>query len=182
MAGKPTRQHISRFAQWESPTAYRAGSLILNPRAWECSVKGASVLKHTDGDSRAVAETRNRATGARIVLCADCLSYVEAYHWASANGVHQLSEHKLLALAYVWRAECGYEVPTPIAYRGSLAELGAVTNALHSLTRTGHIKRIGNRYLMRDACPSCFRRGGCAAECMLHMGEDFAPRREACLL
>ena len=93
-----------------------------------------------------------------------------------------MSEHKLLALAFVWRAECGYEVPTPIAYRGSLAELGAVTNALHSLTRTGHIKRIGSRYLMRDACPSCFRRGGCAAECMLHMGEEFAPRREACLM
>lgn len=171
MAGRPTRQHISRFAQWDAPTAYGAG---------ECSVKGASVLKHTDGDLRAVAETRNRMTGARIVLCADCLSYVEAYHWAAANGVHQLSEHKLLALAYVWRAECGYEVPTPIAYRGSLAELGAVTNALHSLTRTGHIKRIGNRYLMRDACPSCFRRGGCAAECGLNFDtETFAPRREA---
>ena len=56
MAGRPTRQHISRFAQWERPTAVR-----------ECSVKGASVLKHTDGDLRAVAETRNRATGARIL-------------------------------------------------------------------------------------------------------------------
>ena len=174
MAGRPTRQHISRFAQWERPTGYTDRAVR------ECSVKGASVLKHTDGDLRAVAETRNRATNARIVLCADCLSYVEAYHWASANGVHQLSEHKLLALAYVWRAECGYEVPTPLAYRGSLAELGAVTNALHSLTRTGHIKRQGNRYLMRDACPSCFRRGGCAAECGLNFDtETFAPRREA---
>lgn len=176
MAGKPTRQHISRFAQWERPTAYTDTAMRT------CSVKGASVLKHTDGLLRAVAETRNRITGSRIVLCADCLSYVEAYHWASANGVYQLSEHKLLALSYVWRAECGYEVPTPIAYRGSLAELGAVTNALHSLTRTGHVKRIGSRYLMRDACPSCLRRGGCAAKCMLHMGEDFALRREACLL
>lgn len=173
MAGRPTRQHISRFAQWERPTGYADRAVR------ECSVKGASVLKHTDGDMRAVAETRNRLTGARIVLCADCLSYVEAYHWASANGVHQLSEHKLLALSYAWRAECGYEVPTPLAYRGSLTELGAVTNALHSLTRTGHIKRQGHRYLMRDACPSCFRRGGCAAECALHMGDDFAPRREA---
>jgi hypothetical protein len=175
MAGRPTRQHLSRFAQWERPTAYDDSAVR------ECSVKGASVLKHTAGDSRAVAETRNRLTGARIVLCADCLSYVEAYHWAAANGVHQMSEHKLLALSYVWRAECGYEVPTPLAYRGSLAELGAVTNALHSLARTGHIKRIGNSYLMRDACPSCFRRG-CSAECMLHMGVSFAPRREACLL
>lgn len=181
MAGRPTRQHISRFAQWERPTAYRAGSLILNPRAWECSVKGASVLKHTAGDSRAVAETRNRLTGARIVLCADCLSYVEAYHWAAANGVHQMSEHKLLALAYVWRAECGYEVPTPLAYRGGLAELGHVKHALQSLAASGHIKRIGNRYLMRDACPSCFRRGGCTEQCMLHMGVSFAPRRHACL-
>ena len=173
MAGRPTRQHISRFAQWEPPTPY-ADRVVR-----ECSVKGASVLKHTDGDLRAVAETRNRATNARIVLCADCLSYVEAYHWASANGVHQLSEHKLLALAYVWRAECGYEVPTPLAYRGSLAELGAVTNALHSLTRSGQIKRIGSRYLMRDACPSCFRRR-CSAECVLHFSsKDFAVRREA---
>ena len=173
MAGRATRQHITRFAQWERPTAYTDRAVR------ECSVKGASVLKHADGDLRAVAETRNRATGARIVLCADCLIYVEAYHWASANGVRQMSEHKLLALSYVWRAECGYEVPTPLAYRGSLAELGTVTNALHRLTQTGHVKRIGSRYLLRDACPSCFRRGGCAAECMLHMGENFAPRREA---
>ena len=174
MAGRPTRQHISRFAQWERPAAYADRAVR------ECSVKGASVLKHTEGDLRAVAETHNRMTGARIVLCSDCLSYVEAYHWASANGVHQLSEHKLLALSYVWRAECGYEVPTPIAYRGSLAELGAVTNALHSLTRSGQIKRIGSRYLMRDACPSCLRRGGCAAECGLNFDtETFAPRREA---
>ena len=176
MAGRATRQHITRFAQWERPTAYTDRAVR------ECSVKGASVLKHADGDLRAVAETRNRATGARIVLCADCLIYVEAYHWASANGVRQMSEHKLLALSYVWRAECGYEVPTPLAYRGSLAELGTVTNALHRLTQTGHVKRIGSRYLLRDACPSCFRRGGCAAECMLHMGVDFAPRREACSL
>ena len=172
MAGKPTRQHISRFAQWERPTTAYTDRAVR-----ECSVKGASVLKHTDGDSRAVAETRNRMTGARIVLCADCLSYVEAYHWATANGVHQLSEHRLLALAYVWRAECGYEVPTPNAYRGSLAELGAVTKALHRLTRSGHLKRIGNRYLMRDACPSCFRRR-CSAECVLRL---CCQERSACL-
>ena len=90
-----------------------------------------------------------------------------------------MSEHKLLALAYVWRAECGYEVPTPLAYRGGLAELGHVKHALQSLAASGHIKRIGNRYLMRDACPSCFRRG-CSAECLLHFSaKDFAVRREA---
>lgn len=45
--------------------------------------------------------------------------------------------------------------------------------------KTAPVPKLGSRYLMRDACPSCLRRGGCAAECMLHMGEDFAQRREA---
>lgn len=169
MSGRPTRQHVSRFGKWSAP----------KPHVAQCTVKGASVLKHTDGDMRAVAETINLETGAKILLCADCLSYVEAYQWAITTGVEHLSEHKLLALAYVWRAEAGYVLPTPLAYRGSFAMLGAVANALKSLAKSGHIKRIGNAYLMHDACPSCFRRG-CSAECVLHFAsQDFAVRREA---
>lgn len=170
MAGRPTRQHISRFAQWDAPTAYGAG---------ECSVKGASVLKHTEGDSRAVAETRNRATGARILLCADCLSYVEAYHWAAGQGLHIESETLLSALALVWRSELGYQMGPVNQWRGSQVQLRHLGHNFKVLVLSGHLKKIGTRYLLRDACPSCLRRGGCAAECMLHMGEDFAQRREA---
>ena len=44
--------------------------------------------------------------------------------------------------------------------------------------QVGLIKRIGTSYLMRDACPSCFRRV-CHSDCHLHMSvTDFAPRRE----
>lgn len=169
MSGRPTRQYVGRFGTWTKPTAYNGSG--------QCSIMGASILKHAP-HKIAVAETRSQ-TGAKILLCADCLSYVEAYQWAISTGVEHLSEHKLLALAFVWRAEAGYVLPTPLAYRGSFAELGQVKHALTSLVKSGHIKRIGNTYLMRDACPSCFRRG-CSAECVLHFAsQDFAVRREA---
>ena len=49
---------------------------------------------------------------------------------------------------------------------------------LNKLVKVGLLKRIGTSYLMRDACPSCFRRV-CHSECHLHMSAtDFAPRRE----
>ena len=58
----------------------------------------------------------------------------------------------------------------------SYQALGMVAHHLNKLIRVGLVKRIGDRYLIRDACPSCFRRV-CSEECKLHFGGEFAPRR-----
>ena len=86
------------------------------------------------------------------------------------------------ALAYVWRADNGFVMPLVESFSGSYQALGMVAHHLNKLIRVGLVKRIGDRYLMRDACPSCFRRV-CSEECMLHFGAaDFAQCREPQLL
>ena len=73
-------------------------------------------------------------------------------------------------------------MPEIKAFSGSYQTLGMVAHNLIKLATHGLVKRIGDRYLMRDACPSCFRRV-CSEECMLHFGAaDFAPYREPQLL
>ena len=68
-------------------------------------------------------------------------------------------------------------MPDVKAFAGSYQTLGMVAHNLGELDKEGLVKRIGGRYLMRDACPLCFRRGGCTAECGLHFGVEFSPRR-----
>ena len=85
---------------------------------------------------------------------------------------------QLAALAYVWRAELGFVMPSIQSFSGSYQTLGMIAHHLNKLVKAGLLKRIGDRYLMRDACPSCFRRV-CNSDCHLHMSAtDFVPRRE----
>lgn len=69
-------------------------------------------------------------------------------------------------------------VPTVRDFRGGCLTAGMMAHQLKALVKDGLIKRVEGRYLVRDACPSCYRRV-CSEECMLHFGEDFVPRREA---
>jgi hypothetical protein len=156
---------------FEPPTPYRG-----LPR--HCTLIGASVLVHST-DKKAVAETVRTDTKARVLLCDHCRSYVEAYHWAAGQGLHIESETLLSALALVWRSELGYQMGPVNQWRGSQVQLRHLGHNLKVLVLSGHLKKIGTRYLLRDACPSCFRRV-CSKDCGLHFdSETFAPRREA---
>ena len=170
MPGSSHNRPIQRFGLFATPTPYRG-------QARTCTLIGASVLCHA-ADKKATAETVRTDTGVRVLLCAQCRSYVEAYHWASAQGLVIGSETLLYALALVWRSEVGYTVPPVQLWQGSRYQMSHLSHNLKKLCASGHLKRIGSVYLLRDACPSCFRRV-CAKNCGLHFGEEFAVRREA---
>jgi hypothetical protein len=117
--------------------------------------------------------------GKPVYLCAYCASYVEVWQWLDKLGVSDdIGAGKLAALGFVWRAELGYVVPTVRDFRGGCLTAGMMAFQLKGLVKDGLIKRVEGRYLMRDACPSCFKRA-CEKECALHFGAEFAPRREA---
>ncbi len=156
MSGQAHNRPIGRFALFAPTTSYRG-----LPR--HCSLIGASVLVHS-ADKQAVAETVRTDTKTRTLLCEHCRSYVEAYHWAAGQGLVIKSETLLSALAMVWRSELGYQMGPVNQWRGSQVHLWRLGHNLKSLVLSGHLQKIGTRYLMRDACPSCFRRGGCAAD------------------
>jgi hypothetical protein len=81
-------------------------------------------------------------------------------------------------LALSSSAELGFVMPSIQSFSGSYQTLGMIAHHLNKLVKAGLLKRIGDRYLMRDACPECYRRV-CSKECALHFGAEFAPRREA---
>ena len=175
----------ARAARWTAPVDARSTD---GPFQQICAIDATPMLPHTVGkrhyrkNAPAVACAIN-TLGKPVALCSNCRSLVEVVQWhAKIGSTEDLSEGRLAALSYVWRAELGFTMPIADGFPGGLRTLGAVQHHLARLVSEGLVKKIGTLYLMRDACPSCFRRGGCAAECMLHMGEDFAPRREACLL
>ena len=168
-----------RVAQWTAPKP------ITEPHA--CDITATHVLMHAV-PSRSIGRKAVPATsvtlssmGKPVYLCAYCTSYVEIWQWLDKLGVSDdIGGCKLAALGFVWRAECGYEVPTVRDFRGGCLTAGMMAFQLKGLVKDGLIKRVEGRYLMRDACPSCLRRGGCAAECGLNFDtETFAPRREA---
>ena len=171
MSGASHNRPIQRFGLFAQPTPYRG-------QTRPCTLIGASVLCHS-ADKKAVAETVRTDTGVRVLLCDHCRSYVEAYHWAASQGLVIGSETLLYALALVWRYECGYTAPIVQKWQGSRIQLSHLSHNLKALCGSGHLQRIDGRYLLHDACPACYRRGGCDKKCMLHMGEDFAQRREA---
>lgn len=144
-----------------------------------CTFLSTGTLPHKSKGVSVVAQTRRSDTGVRLLLCEHCKSYVEAYQWANANGLTVQGESALAALSAVWRSECGYMLPSVRDWRGPVSALDSLWHSLKTLQKLGLIKRIAERYLIRDACPSCYRRGGCAAECGLHFAPElFAERLE----
>ena len=163
-----------RAIKWTSPTGY-VGDKV-------CDIAATHALTHSVsnrfGRKKAPAVAVCVTTlGCKLHLCAHCLSFVEVLQWLDKIGYHaDLSTGALSALGYVWRAE-GFVIPEIKAFPGSYQTLGAIAHNLAKLEKAGLVKRAGNRYLMRDACPSCLRRV-CSKECSLYFGAEFAPRRE----
>ena len=166
----------NRAAQWSAPKA------VLDPGI--CEIKANHALTHSQSNrgyrktAPAVAACET-TKGQAVLLCSHCASYVEVLQWLNRLGFQDdVGTGQLAALSYVWRAELGFVMPSIQSFSGSYQTLGMIAHHLNKLVKAGLLKRIGDRYLMRDACPACFKRT-CEKECKLHMGLDFAPRREA---
>jgi hypothetical protein len=163
-------------------TAWSAPKPITEPHA--CDITATHVLMHAV-PSRSIGRKPVPATavslsstGKLVYLCAYCASYVELWQWLDRLGVSDdIGGCKLAVLGFMWRAECGYVVPTVRDFRGGCLTAGMLAFQLRGLLKDGLIKRVGDRYLMRDACHSCLKRA-CDKECGLRMGEEFAQRRE----
>jgi len=163
-----------RAAHWTAPTGYTGIKV--------CDIKATHALTHSVsnrfGRKKAPAVAVCVTTlGCKLHLCAHCLSFVEVLQWLHKLGYRDdLSTGALAAIGHVWRTDDGFVIPEIKEFAGSYQTLGRVAYHLAGLVKDGLVKRVGARYLLRDACPSCFRRV-CSEECMLNFGAKFAPRR-----
>ncbi len=165
-----------RAAQWSAPQA------VSKPGICEIKANHAMTHSHSNRGYRKTAPAVSvcmTTTGQSVLLCSHCASYVEVLQWLAQIGHRDdMVPGQLAALAYVWRAEQGFVMPAIQSFGGSYQTLGTIAHHLNKLVKLGLLKRIGTSYLMRDACPSCFRRV-CNSDCHLHMSAtDFVPRRE----
>ena len=163
-----------RAAHWTAPKA--------TPCTGVCMIAANHALGHSHPNKSCrktapAVSTCETTKGQIVLLCSHCASYVDVLRWLARIGyADDVGTGQLAALAYVWRAELGFVMPSIQGY-GSYQTLGRIAHNLNKLVKVGLIKRIGTSYLMRDACPSCFRRV-CHSECHLHMSAtDFVPRR-----
>ena len=161
-------------ALWTEPTAATGGV---------CGIAATHTLTHSRsnrfGPKLASAVASCVTTRGQVVqLCGYCKSYVETLQWLARIGYRaDVGTGQLAALAYVWRAEDGFVMPAIRDFAASHQTLGMVAHHLNKLIGVGLVKRSGNRYLLRDACPACYRRVY-SAECQLRMSlDDFVPRR-----
>lgn len=165
-----------RAAQWSAPQA------VSKPGICEIKANHAMTHSHSNRGYRKTAPAVSvcmTTTGQSVLLCSHCASYVEVVQWLAKIGyTDDLATGKLAALGHVWRSELGFVMPAVRDFEGSYQTLGMVAHHLAGLVKEGIVKRIDGRYLLRDACPSCYRRV-CSKECALHFGAEFAPRREA---
>ncbi len=169
----PTRKMVSftRFAKFTPPTRYTGP-------ARRCSLTPTPSLNHSH-NTIAVGECVSTDTGARRLLCAACLTYVQAFQWAAQQSQPIKSELQLKTLAMVWDAPQGFVVP-PARMFGAGYTGNHVAHHLKAFVRSGLMRKADDRYVLRDACPACYRRGGCAKECGMHFEpEHFAMRRES---
>ena len=169
----------NRAAHWTAPKA--------TPCTGVCMIAANHALGHSHPNKSCrktapAVSTCETTKGQLVLLCSHCASYVEVLRWLARIGyADDVGVGQLAALAYVWRAVDGFVMPLVESFSGSYQALGMVAHHLNKLIRVGLVKRIGDRYLIRDACPSCFRRV-CSEECKLHFGGEFAPRRESTCL
>jgi len=64
----------------------------------------------------------------------------------------------------------------------SVRVLGMIQQTLEAMVQGQLLQKIAGRYLLRDACPACFRRGAHGKNCGLEFeSEQFAERRHAAL-
>lgn len=143
-----------------------------------CSLTASALLPHSK--TKTAIYSARKPTGTKVLLCESCATYAQAHRWGTEQGLHLESVAGLLALSLVFSAECGYRLPGLRHSTIPPKTLGNVAFWLRKLCRAGAVCRVGDLYLLRDACPACYRRGGCAKECGLRFDpEHFAVRREA---
>ena len=170
--GGIARKPIQRFGLFTHPTSYRG-------QARHCTLQASPVLTHSAG-KLAVAEAVKTDTKTRVLLCADCTAYIEAYRWAKWMGLTIAGDTLLLTLSRVWRSPTGYLLPKVRETTIPIRRLENVAHHLGKLVKLGLLQKVADRYLMRDACPACFRRGAHDLDCGLRFDPaDFAVRRES---
>jgi len=159
---------VQRFSAFSAPVPFEDST------ARKCSLHATGILTH---DGLAVAECVSKDTGTRKLLCANCKAYVQCYQWAASLGYELRSEWQVKALSLVWQAPDGYKVPSLTSSALTYAGLGRVTSQLKLFESAGLVKYVDGRYLLRNACPSCYR-SECASDCGLRFhSTTFAPRR-----
>lgn len=164
--------HFERFGQYTE--------LRTIETARSCTLRTTAILTHC-GEKRATHQAINEH-GSRVLLCRYCASYVEAYQWAARLRLPPRGEIQISALALVWRCPTGFQLPMVKDGLRSLRHFGAIAKALEDMTKAQLMQKIAGRYLLRDACPGCFRRGSHDQDCGLKFEpERFAERRHAAL-
>ena len=143
-----------------------------------CTLLVCSILPHCP-EKQATHQAR-KGNGSRVLLCRYCVSYIEAFQWAARMLLPLRGETQIAALAMVWRLETGFVVPTVEQGLRSLRYFGGVMTALDAMVKEHLLQKINGRYLLRDACPACYRRGAHSKDCGLRFDpEHFAVRRES---
>lgn len=164
--------HFERFG------AYTGLATVETTRP--CTLKTTAILTHC-GEKRATHQAINE-NGNRVLLCRYCTSYVEAYQWAARMHYPLRGEAQIVALGYVWRSADGFMMPVVKEAPRSVRVLGMIQQTLESMVQGQLLQKIAGRYLLRDACPGCFRRGSHDQDCGLKFEpEQFAERRHAAL-
>lgn len=164
--------HFERFG------AYTGLATVETTRP--CTLKTTAILTHC-GEKRATHQAINE-NGNRVLLCRYCASYVECYQWAKRLWLTIGGETQLAALALVWRSDTGFQMPSVKESPIPIRRLGNVAHTLDVMVKEQLLQKIAGRYLLRDACPGCFRRGSHDQDCGLKFEpEQFAERRHAAL-
>lgn len=159
--------HFERFGQYTGLMTIETARL--------CTLRTTAILTH--GGERLATHQAINEHGSRVLLCRYCASYVEAYQWAARLRLPPRGEIQISALALVWRCPTGFQLPMVKDGLRSLRHFGAIAKALEDMTKAQLMQKIAGRYLLRDACPDCFRRGSHDQDCGLTFKpEQFATR------
>ena len=143
-----------------------------------CTLLVCSILPHCP-EKQATHQAR-KGNGSRVLLCRYCASYVEAFQWAARMHYPLRGEAQIVALGYVWRSREGFMMPSVKDAPRSVRVLGMIQQTLETMVQGQLLQKIAGRYLLRDACPACFRRGAHDINCGLRFDpEHFAVRRES---
>ena len=164
------------FAHLTNPIA------VIGPCPPRCTRKASGHLPHSR-DPRPVAVCRTR-TGAKVYLCAGCLSALRTERYAVARGHCQAGEGQLAALRDVLEAPAGYEAPSVATQKVHGRWHSLITWEQRGLIRrlrrelaAGTGTRLAVLFAGADSCLDCLYRVGHAADCGAKMGPEFAVRR-----
>lgn len=151
-----------------------------------CTRKASSILRHS-ADQTPVVVCENRS-GARVYICAGCLSYLKAERWLLNRGLASPSSIAIRTAARLLESDGGYEPAKAPDHRADSEwfylrawERTSIARRLRRevLGPNNEIQAIKALFVPCDACldPRCLRRDGShTAECGLTFGDSFAER------